>query len=470
VQAVLSIIGLILGGLAMIMLVPAIVDPTDATPFLWGAVMTAFASGALYFSNRGGDLDISVRQAFLLTTGAWLLVSAFASLPFMVFGLSPTDAVFETVSGLTTTGSTVLGGLDQRTPAMLLWRALLQWIGGIGIVVTSIAILPFLRVGGMQLFRTESSDKSEKELPRAASVAAATLWVYAGLTVAAMSAYWLAGMSGFDAVTHAMTTVSTGGFSTHDASLGYFKSPLIQWVAALFMLLAGLPFVMYIRIFRKRVIASVQARALIIFLSVVISVLTLWRVLTSDVSWFKGLTEVAFNVISVVTTTGYATADYTTWGSFAVTAFFMLILVGACTGSTTGGLKMMRFLVAFKMIRMQIRKSIQPHGVFVEKYEGKPLSEDVTSSVGMFFYIFIGSVVLLALLLQLYGLDFETSLSGAATAIANVGPGIGPVIGPAGNFAPLPDAAKWLLSAGMLLGRLEFMTVLVLLTPAYWRT
>jgi trk/ktr system potassium uptake protein len=468
-RSVLSIVGMLLGGLSAAMFIPALFDPRDADPFLLAAALTAFAAGGLYLSCRGRGYEIRRREAYLLTSGAWIALSVFAALPFVFSGLGVTDAVFESVSGLTTTGSTVLSGLDDLSPALLLWRALLQWAGGIGIIVTSIAILPLLRVGGMQLFRTESSDQSEKEMPRATMVAGTTLWVYAGLSVACAAAYWAAGMSGFDAVTHAMTTVSTGGYSTHDSSMGFFNSPLIYWIGAVFMLAGGLPFVLYMRVVRKGSFASVQARSLLIFLLVVIAVLTIWRLSSAEIPLFEALTQVTFHVVSIVTTTGYATEDYTTWGAFAVVLFFFLTFSGGCTGSTSGGLKIMRFIVLFKMIRIQFRSIVFPHGVFAVKYENELLKNDVKESVGVFIFMFLSSVFVLALLLQIDGLDFATSVSGAVTAIANVGPGIGSTIGPAGNFATLPDVAKWLLAIGMLFGRLEFLTLLVLLTPTYWR-
>jgi trk/ktr system potassium uptake protein len=468
-QAILSIIGMLLGGLAVAMAVPILADVSDAAPFLESSAITAFAGGALYFGNRGSTGDkFGIREAYLLTSGAWVALAVFAALPIMLSGLSLTDAVFESVSGLTTTGSTILINLDALSPALLLWRALLQWVGGIGIIVTSIAILPLLRVGGMQLFRTESS-ASEKELPRAAKLAAATLWIYACLSLACAAAYWAAGMSGFDAIAHAMATVSTGGYSTHDLSMGYFDSPLIDWIAAGFMLAGGLPFVLYIRLLRDGSFSSVQVRSLLMFLVVAIGILTLWLLLHRNLAPLDALTIVTFNIVSVVTTTGFATTDYTTWGTFAVAMFFFLSFSGACTGSTSGGLKVMRVLVGLKMCRMEMRKVAYPHGVYSEKYENKELSGDVMQSVGIFIFVFIASVTVLALLLGAIGLDFETSLSGAVTAIANVGPGIGPVIGPAGNFSTLPDIAKWLLSIGMLFGRLEFFTLLVLLTPQFWR-
>jgi trk system potassium uptake protein TrkH len=469
VQAVLSIIGMLLGGLAVAMLLPALADPEHALRFLASAGITGLAAGWVYFSApRDSRNKIGVREAYLLTSLAWLSLTVFAALPLKLSGLTMTDAVFESVSGLTTTGSTVLTDLDEWSEAILLWRALLQWVGGIGIIVTSIAILPLLRVGGMQLFRTESS-QSAKELPRAAKLATETLWVYGALSALCAMSYWIAGMSGFDAITHAMTTVSTGGFSTHDASLGYFRSDIIEWIAVLFMLAGGIPFVLYIRAYHHRPIKSVQVKSLFIFLGVTIAVLTAWLLGRTEMNTVDAVTEVVFNVVSVVTTTGFATADYTSWGAFAVAVFFVLTFSGACTGSTSGGLKIMRSLVALKMCRLEIRKGAHPHGVFREKYEDTTLTGEVMSSVGMFMFIFFGSIAALGVALQLIGLDFVTAFSGAATAIANVGPGLGPTIGPAGNFATLPDVAKWLLSIGMLFGRLEFLTLLVLVTPAFWR-
>jgi len=468
-QSIFSIIGLLLGGLAIIMLIPPIADMNHSGPFFLASGITGFIASVLYLSGRQEKYSISAHEAYLLTTGAWITLAIFAALPFAFTGMTVTNAAFETVSGLTTTGSTVLSGLDTMSPAILLWRALLQWIGGVGIVVTSIAILPLLRVGGMQLFKTESSDQTETELPRATKLAAATLWVYAGLSLSCFLAYWIAGMSSFDALTHAMTTISTGGYSTHDASMGFFEGSTIKWIAASFMLASGMPLVMYIQFFSRGSVAGFQAKSLLLFVGIVIVVLTFWVMGHSNLSIFDAITMSTFNVISIATTTGFAINDYTLWGTFAVALFFFLSFSGACTGSTSGGMKAMRFLVLLKMTRMQIRRALFPHGAIIEKYENKPLSIDVMNSVGVFFFVFLCGIVILTLLLQLAGLDFETSISGALTAIANVGPGIGDTIGPSGNFATLPDSAKWLLAVGMLLGRLEFFTVLVLFTPAYWR-
>jgi trk system potassium uptake protein TrkH len=464
-----NVIGLLLIGLGAVMLVPAAVDPADAWQFFLSAVITLFCGGALFVASRAAGYRIDARQAYLLTSGAWTILPLFAALPFLLSGISLADAVFESVSGVTTTGSTVLTKLDMRPPSLLFWRAMLQWAGGVGIIVTSIAILPLLRVGGMQLFRTESSERSDKELPRAATIAAGTLWAYGGLSIACALAYRLAGMNGFDAITHAMTTVSTGGYSTHNLSMGHFTDPAIHWIAILFMLAGSIPFVLYIRLTRRGSLRSVQVRALVGFLASVIFVLTLWRLIHSDAAPFETLTAVTFNVVSVVTTTGFATTDYTEWGAFAVFVFFVLTFVGGCTGSTAGGIKFMRLIVVGKMIRIGLWRIFYPHGVFVERYEDKRLGEDVMGSVAAYLVMFFMSYLLLTAGLQLTGLDFPTSASGAVTALANVGPGIGAEIGPSGNFAMLPDAAKWLLCLGMLLGRLEFIALLVLANPAYWK-
>ena len=464
-----NVIGLLLIGLGAAMLVPAAVDPADALQFIMSATITLFFGAALFLANRTPEYRIDVRQAYLLTSGAWTVLPLFAALPFALSGIGITDAVFESVSGVTTTGSTILTRIDFRPPSLLFWRAMLQWAGGVGIIVTSIAILPLLRVGGMQLFRTESSERSDKELPRAATIAAGTLWAYGAISIACAIAYKVAGMGVFDAVTHAMTTVSTGGYSTHDLSMGHFGNPAIHWIATLFMLAGSIPFVLYIRLTRGGSLHSVQVRALLGFLASVIFVLTLWRLVHSDATVFEALTAVSFSVVSVVTTTGFATADYTEWGAFAVFVFFVLTFVGGCTGSTAGGIKFMRLIVVGKMLRVALWRIFYPHGVFVERYEDKRLGGDVMGSVAAYLVMFFVSYLLLTAGLQFTGLDFPTSASGAVTALANVGPGIGPKIGPSGNFSMLPDAAKWLLCLGMLLGRLEFIALLVLANPAYWR-
>jgi trk system potassium uptake protein TrkH len=463
-------------GLAM--LAPALADwiagHRDWTTFVVSSACSIFLGGLLLLGSMGTPIRLSLRQGFMLTTLSWVSLSAVGALPlaFSELELSYTDAFFEAVSGLTTTGSTVLVGLDSMPVGILLWRAMLQWLGGIGIIVMAIAMLPFLRVGGMQLFRMESSDRSEKALPRVAQVASATSIAYLVLTLACAIAYSLAGMTGFEAVAHAMTTLSTGGYSTSDGSIGHFASPAIDWISTLFMVLGALPFVIYIQAVygqRKVIWNNSQVRRFVVGLALVVLTMAAWLWWKQDVPILDALRLSAFNIVSVVTTTGYATTDYSQWGTFAVLSFFFLTFVGGCTGSTAGGIKTLRLELAAVVVGNQFQRLYQPHGVFMLRYRGQALSDDVARSAMNFIFIFILSFAALGAALASLGLDFVTALSGAATALANVGPGLGEIIGPAGNFSTLPDAAKWLLSAGMLLGRLEFLTLLVALSPTFWR-
>ncbi len=408
-------------------------------------------------------------HTFLLTASIWVTGALAGALPLWVWQLTPTDAFFEAMSGITTTGSTVMVGLDTTAPAILLWRAILQWLGGVGFIVTGIAFLPILRVGGMQLFRTESSERGDKEMASAARFAAATVWIYLSLTALCIFVYVVGGMTFFEAIAHGLTTVSTGGYSTSDASFGHFESAYLQWSATVFMIAGALPFAWYIKVLNRRGARSEQVQGILVFFAVTICILTLWRVLTGHTPVFETLTLVAFNVVSVVTTTGYATTDYTTWGPFAVAAFFALTAVGGCTGSTAGGAKMMRWIIAIRMIQVQKRIVRSPSAVIFARYEGRPVAPDVVNGVATFFVFYAATVIVLAIGLSLYNLDFETAVSGALTAVANVGPGVGGTIGPAGNFTTLPDGAKLLLCFGMYVGRLEMLTVYVLLTVTFWR-
>ena len=477
-RPVLFILGLFVVALGVAMLLPMLVDAATGHPdwqiFALGAGVTVFVGGALILMNRSEAVTLDVRQGFLLTTCSWLVICAFAALPF-TFGevnLSFTDAFFEAMSGLTTTGSTIMVGLDAMPPGVLLWRALLQWLGGIGIIAMAVAMLPFLRVGGMQLFRMESSDRSAKILPRAGQIAASFGAAYFVLSVACAVCYWIAGMGAFDAITHAMATLSTGGFANYDSSFGHYGSAAIDWVGTLFMLAGGAPFVLFVQALRGTPSALWRDSQVHAYLGVVGAAsagLAVWLWLTRDMGFMDALHHSAFNVVSVVTTTGFASTDYTTWGSLAVAVFFFLTFVGGCTGSTAGGIKLFRFEVAMILMKSQMRRLAHPSGVFVRLYHGRPLTDEVVNSVSVFIFVYVVAFALIATGLALVGLDLVTSASGAVTALSNVGPGLGPIIGPAGNFAPLPDAAKWLLSLGMLLGRLEFFTVLVLLTPKFWR-
>ena len=476
-RPILFITGVLMLPLAVAMCLPAIADASADNPdwqvFLTASGFTLFVGGTLALTSRGNVRAITPRQGFVLTTFLWIVIPGFAALPFAFsdLDLSYTDAFFESMSGLTTTGSTVIRSLDVAPPGILIWRALLQWLGGIGVIAMAIAILPLLRIGGMQLFRMESSDRSEKVLPRTTQLVAYIGFIYLGTSVVCALAYWAAGMSGFDAIAHAMTTIATGGFSTYDASLAHFNSPAIEYIGVVFMLIGSMPFVLYLRALRgnaKPLFRDDQVRLFLLIVIIAILSIAYYRY-ASGVEIGAALRESAFNVVSIITGTGYATADYSAWGPFALIGFFFLMFVGGCAGSTTCGIKVFRFQVLFATAVMQIRRLLEPHGVYLAYYNREPIPEEVSASVMAFFFLYALSYVAIAVGLGLSGVDFLTAASGAATAISNVGPGLGPTIGPAGTFATLPEQAKWLLSAGMLLGRLELFTVIVLLIPSFWR-
>ncbi|MFC3282794.1 Trk system potassium transporter TrkI [Litchfieldella rifensis] len=476
--AVLKVLSVLWLVLATFMAAPLLVllferDP-DALAFGLSILIILAAAVSVWLTTWRVSLELKPRQMFLLTTFSWVTISGFASLPLALGApqLSLTNAVFESVSAITTTGSTILMGIEDLSDGLKLWRGIMQWLGGIGIIVMGIAILPFLKVGGMRLFHTESSDWSDKVMPRTGGIAKATLSIYVGFTLIAMLSYWVGGMTLLDAIVHAMTSLATGGFANSDASFGaYADQPHLLWLGSLFMLAGALPFVLYIRFVRGARLAlwhDEQVRGLLGLLGVVIAGLAAYRIGLGTAP-FEAVTHATFNVVSVVTTTGYASDDYSQWGPLAVVAFFYLTFVGGCSGSTSGGMKIFRFQVAAEMLKSQLRLLIHASGVFSSRYNGMPLTDDISRGVVAFSFFFFLTIAGLALGLALLGLDIVTALSGAATAVANVGPGLGDTIGPSGNFAPLPDAAKWLLCLGMLLGRLEILTVLVLLTPMFWR-
>jgi trk system potassium uptake protein TrkH len=477
-RPIVVVIGTLLAILAMSMLVPAAVDAFHGNPdwevFIVSAGVTLFVGVAMALTGRIGVAKLSIREAFLMTALSWLALPLFATLPFMYsdLGLSFTDAFFEAMSGFTTTGSTVIVGLDKAPPGILMWRALMQWIGGIGIIVMGIAILPMLKVGGMQLFRMESSDRSEKALPRAAQIAGAIGVIYLVLSILIAGAYWLAGMSGFDAIAHAMTTIATGGYSTSDNSIGNFKSIGIEIVGIVGMIAGSLPLVLYLRMIQGHVLALFEDSQVQWYLSTIVFavlVTTSWLWLKDGIEPATALRQSVFNIVSVITTTGYATADYGLWGSFIVPIFFFVMFIGGCAGSTSGGVKMFRLQVLYAATRAQIHHLLQPHGVFIPYYNRRPISDEVIVSVLSFFFMWFFTFTMMSLGLALVGLDFLTAVSSAATAMANVGPALGPIAGPAGTFQPFPDAAKWIMSGGMMVGRLELFTVMVLLSRSFWR-
>jgi len=468
---------LILGGA---MLLPALADlaigHADWGVFLLSSFVTLFVGGGLALANyEGRRTDLSIRQAFILTSLSWTMMAAFGAVPFYFSGLklSFIDSAFEAMSGLTTTGATVIVGLDAAPPGILLWRSLLHWLGGIGIIVMGVAVLPMLKVGGMQLFKTESSDNSEKILPRAAQIAGAIGWTYLLLTVLCAVALWLAGMSPFDAINHAMSTMSTGGFSTSDDSISNWQSPTIEWILVVFMVISGMTFTLLVRAVRGQAGPLWRDSQTRVYLGVVAFfslTLGIWHAWAHDVPFIHALRETSFSVVAVITTTGFMSVEYGLWGGFALVVFFFLSFVGASTGSTSGGIKIFRFEILFLRVRGQARHLLTPHGVFALKYNGRTVPEEVPYAISAFLYLYLGTWAALAIGLGLAGCDLVTALSGAASALANVGPGLGDIIGPAGNYSTLPQAAKFLLTAGMLLGRLEFFTIFVLLSRRFWRS
>lgn len=449
-------------------------DDGEAPGFLLAAAISTGIGGGAVLSSKGRPFDLNFRDAIILTVSAWFVLPVFAALPFVLdrVSLAPIDAYFEMISGITTTGSTVIAGLDSQPESLLLWRSTVQWLGGFGIIGLAIVILPFLRIGGMQLFRLESSDRSDKVLPRLSTVALVIGQIYLGLTALCFVVYLALGMSAFDAINHAFTTICTGGFSTHDASFGYFESPALRWAGTLFMAAGAIPFLAYFRIARRgreglRIDNQVMAMGLVfVFFSVGLAA---YLGLTGQLGFGWALTDATFNVVSVITTTGYASADYAAWGGVATLTFLVMMFVGGCTGSTAGGIKIMRLQIMEATFVQQIRRLIYPHIVQPVRFAGKALSNDEVISVGVFIFVYLTLVAAGALLLRLSGLDDLTAVSGAAQAVGNVGPGLGTTIGPAGNFASLSDFQKIVLSAMMVLGRLEILSVMVLFAPRFYR-
>lgn len=475
-RPIIFILGLVLSKLALFMWLPTLLALFTGSEgfieFLKSVLITHGAALICLQHGRKAQFHLGMREMFLLTTSVWVVACIFGALPFVFINhINFTDAYFETMSGVTTTGSTVLSGLDDMAHSILLWRSILQWLGGVGFIVMAVAILPYLNVGGMKLFQTESSDWSDKSAPRAKTVANNIVLVYLVLTMLCLMAYWASGMNLFEAVNHAMTTLSTGGYSTSDQSMSHFSNAA-HWIGTLFMFLGGLPFLLYVHslnhkdssLFKD---AQVQGFFWLIVWVTVVMTLYLWQ--KGLFGFWDALRISCFNIVSVLTTTGFGLGDFGTWGPLASIIFMVLLTLGACSGSTSGGLKIFRVQVAFALFRKQMRQLMHPSAVFPQKYNGRSVNDAIIRSMISFVLAYIAIILLMAVLLAAIGLDPLTSISSAITAVANVGPGMGPVVGPSTNFASLPDAAKWLLSFGMLLGRLEILTVAVLFFPSFWR-
>ena len=468
----LGILQIILG---IFMLIPVIVQfiygEIDSSFF--GASVVTVIFGTLFFlSNLDHDKKLNLQQAFLLTALSWLSIAIFGSLPFVFSGneFSFTNAFFESMSGITTTGSTIISNLESMPKGILLWRAILQWLGGIGIIIMAITLMPIMNVGGMQLFKISNNDSSEKILPKSKEIALRLIYIYSGLTALCTISYKILGMNIFDSLTHSMTTIATGGFSNYNESIGFFDSISIEISAMIFIILGSLPFIAYIKFLsgnKKIFFSDIQIKT---FLKIIIfSIVILSIYLNLSNSDQINLRSIFFNVISVLTGTGYVNAQYDDWGSFPIVLFLGLMFIGGCAGSTTCGIKIFRIQILYSFISNQLKKIIYPKGIFVLKYNQSPVDNKFIASIISFIYMYLVIFFVITALLSLTGLDFITSISGAATSISNVGPGLVNIIGPNGNFSSLPDISKWILSLGMILGRLELFAILVLFLPSFWR-
>ena len=468
----LGILQIILG---IFMLIPLIAQffYKEIDSSFFGASIVTIIFGTLFFlSNLDHDKKLNLQQAFLLTALSWLSIAIFGSLPFVFSSVefSFTNAFFESMSGITTTGSTIISNLENMPKGILLWRALLQWLGGIGIIVMAITLMPIMNVGGMQLFKISNNDSSEKILPKSKEIAIRLIFIYTGLTLLCAVSYKILGMGIFDSLTHSMTTIATGGFSNYNDSIGYFDSFSIEISAMVFIILGSIPFIAYLKFLngdRNIFISDIQIKTFLKIIILSILIISIFLVI-SDPTEFS-LRTIFFNIISILTGTGYVNAQFDNWGGFPLILFLGLMFIGGCAGSTTCGIKIFRIQILYSFISNQLKKIIYPKGIFVLKYNQNTVDDKFIASIISFIYMYFIIFFIIAALLSLSGLDFITSISGAATSISNVGPGLGTIIGPSGNFSSLPDISKWILSIGMILGRLELFAILVLFLPSFWR-
>ena len=468
----LGILQIILG---VFMFIPIIFQfiYSEIDSSFFGASLVTIIFGILFFlSNLDHDKKLTLQQAFLLTALSWLSIAIFGSLPFIFSDLnfSFVNAFFESMSGITTTGSTIISNLDEMPKSILLWRAILQWLGGIGIIIMAITLMPIMNVGGMQLFKISNNDSSEKILPKSKEIALRLIYIYTSLTLLCGLTYKAFGMSFFDSLTHSMTTIATGGFSNYNESIGFFNSVSIEISAMIFIILGSLPFIAYIKFIsgdKKIIFNDVQIKTFFKIIIASIIILSIYLLVSGAAD--LNLRSIFFNVISILTGTGYVNAEFDTWGSFTLILFLGLMFIGGCAGSTTCGIKIFRIQILYLFVANQLKKIIYPKGVFILKYDQNPIDNKFISSIISFIYMYLVIFFILTALLSLTGLDFVTSISGAATSISNVGPGLGSVIGPNGDFSTLPDISKWILTLGMILGRLELFAILVLFLPSFWR-
>ena len=477
-KTIFFIIGILLIILGLFMLIPYCIQNLyneNSHSFLASSFITIFIGVLFVLTNMQNEYRLNLKQTFLFSTFAWIAIAIFGSIPFTLSSLnfSLSDAFFESMSGITTTGSTIITDLDSTPKSILLWRALMQWLGGIGIIVMAITVFPLLKVGGMQLFKVDSSDNPEKILPRTIEIASIIISTYLILTVLCAFFYWIFGMKIFDSIAHSMTTIATGGFSTHNDSIGFFKNSNIEIISTIFIILGSIPFISYLKFVKgnKEVFfQDVQIKGLIYLLVISTTIMFIYLYFNNENNLvIERLRIASFNVVSILSGTGYVTDDFSLWGKFPLIFFLFLMFIGGCAGSTACGIKIFRFQMLFLFLSNQIKKIIYPNSIFIVKYNNKKVTNEYMNSIIIFVFAYLFLFILIAMLLSITGLDFLSAISGAATSISNVGPGLGEMIGPNGNFKAIPEISKWILTLGMLLGRLELFAVLILFFPSFWR-
>ena len=470
----LGILQIILGISMIFPIIIQIIFGELNSSFISASLITIIFGTLFLLSNLDQDKKLNLQHAFLLTALSWISVAIFGSLPFIFsdLNLSITDSFFESMSGITTTGSTIITDLNSTPKAILLWRAILQWLGGIGIIVMAITLMPLMNVGGMQLLKISSTDGSEKILPKTKEISIRLIIIYIALTFLCALFYKIFGMKFFDSLTHSMTTIATGGFSNYNDSIGHFNNFKIEMTSMVFIILGSIPFIAYIKYLsgtKNIFITDTQIKSFIKIIFFSILILFLYLVIFNKSFSEISLRSISFNVISILTGTGYVTQNFDSWGNFPLIYFLILMFIGGCAGSTTCGIKIFRVQILYLFIKNQLKKIIYPRGIFIIKYDNNNVNEKFMASIISFIYLYIVIFFVIAALLSLSGLDFTTSISGAATSISNVGPGLGELIGPNGNFSQLPNFSKWVLSFGMILGRLELFAILVLFLPSFWQ-
>lgn len=479
-RSIIRILGLLVALFSVTMIPPALVSliykDGGGLPFVLAFILTVFAGITLWYPNRYHKGDLKAREGFMIVVLFWLVLGLFGALPFMFMDdpqMTTTDAVFESFSGLTTTGATVITGIDYLPKAVQFYRQQLQWFGGMGIIVLAVAILPILGVGGMQLYRAETPGpvKDSKMTPRIADTAKHLWFIYLALTTACAAAYWAAGMDLFDAICHSFSTIAIGGFSTHDASLGYFDSPLINWICVIFLVISGVNFALHYAAVRGRSIYSyLRDPEFKVFVGIQVILTLICFLVLLNTNYYQtpedAFNQAAFQSVSISTTAGFATDSYANWPLFLPILLLFASFIGGCAGSTGGGMKVVRVILLYLQGVRELNRLVHPKAVFSIKLGRKALPDRVIDAVWGFFSAYALVFVMIMLALLATGLDNITAFSATAACLNNLGPGLGEV---AANFADIPDLSKWVLVVAMLFGRLEVFTLLVLFTPMFWR-